>query len=169
MNNVRNYGRILIPNVTSWNNTLDVNVFELKELSKQVEDVINLVKDCFAEADVDIPDTVLDRAHRIGPVYKDESDQNIQRIIVEFTNLRYRMFYKNWKKLKQGKPVRIDLTSNRYNLLKKANALIKHMNMENTVYTFADVNCRLNIVNKENGEEAFFDNLEKVDLFLSQT
>ena len=32
MNNVRNYGRILIPNVTSWNNTLDVNVFELKEL-----------------------------------------------------------------------------------------------------------------------------------------
>ena len=46
-NNVedRNYGRILIPNVTSWNNTLDVNVFGLKELSKQVEDVINLVKD----------------------------------------------------------------------------------------------------------------------------
>ena len=43
-NNVedRNYGRILIPNVTSWNNTLDVNVFGL---SKQVEDVINLVKD----------------------------------------------------------------------------------------------------------------------------
>ena len=32
MNNVRNYGRILIPNVTSWNNTLDANVFELKEL-----------------------------------------------------------------------------------------------------------------------------------------
>ena len=32
MNNVRNYGRILIPNVTSWNDTLDVNVFKLKEL-----------------------------------------------------------------------------------------------------------------------------------------
>ena len=27
MNNVRNYRRILIHNVTSWNNTLDVNVF----------------------------------------------------------------------------------------------------------------------------------------------
>ena len=58
----------------------------MKELSKQVEDVINLVKDCFAEADVDIPDTVLDRAHRIGPVYKDESNQNIQEIIVKFNN-----------------------------------------------------------------------------------
>ena len=42
------------------------------------------------------------------------------------------------------------------------------MKMENTVYTFADVNSRLKVVNKENGEEAFFDNLEEVDLFLSQ-
>ena len=71
-----------------------------------MEDVINLVKDCFAEVDVDIPDTVLDRAHRIGPVYKDKSDQNIQGIIVKFNNFRYRsMFYKNWKKLKGGKRI----------------------------------------------------------------
>ena len=47
-----------------------------------MEDVINLVKDCFAEADVDIPDTVFDRAHRIGPVYKDESDQNILELLL---------------------------------------------------------------------------------------
>ena len=32
MKNVQNYERILIPNVTSWNSTLDVNVFKLKEL-----------------------------------------------------------------------------------------------------------------------------------------
>ena len=102
-------------------------------MKKRWKDVTNLVKDCFAEADVDTPDTILDRAHRIGPVYKDESDQNIQGIIVKFNNFRYRsMFYKNRKKLKRGKRVRIDLTSNRY-------------------------------------EEALFDNLEEVDLFLSQT
>ena len=53
-----------------------------------MEDVTNLVKDCFAEVDVDIPDTVLDRAHRIGPVYKDESDQSIEGIIVKFNNFR---------------------------------------------------------------------------------
>ena len=41
--------------------------------------------------------------------------------------------------------------------------------MENAVYTFADVNCRLKAEKKENGEEAFFDNLEEVDLSLSQT
>ena len=142
----------------------------VKPGKEKAEDVINLVKDCFAEADVDIPDTVLDRTHRIGPAYKDESDQSIQGIIVRFNNFRYRsMFYKNRKKLKQGKRVRIDLTSNRYNLLKKTNALIKRMKMENTVYTFADVNCRLKVVNKKNGEEALFDKLEEVDLFLSQT
>ena len=93
----------------------------VKKRKEKVEDVINLVKNCFVEADVDIPDTVLDRAHRIGPVYKDKSDQNIQGIIVKFNNFRYRsMFYKNRKKLKRGKRVRIDLTSNRYNLLKKS-------------------------------------------------
>ena len=78
------------------------------------------------------------------------------------------MFYKNAKKLKQGKRVRIDVTRNGYNLLKKAYALIKRMKMENTVYTFADVNCRLKVVNKKNGEQAFFDNLEEVDFFLNQ-
>ena len=41
--------------------------------------------------------------------------------------------------------------------------------MENIAHIFADVNCRLKVVSKENGEEAFFDNLEEVDLFLSQT
>ena len=43
------------------------------------------------------------------------------------------------------------------------------MNIENTVYTFVDVNCRLKVMNRKNGEEAFLDNLEEVDLFLSQT
>ena len=141
----------------------------VKSQKEKAEDVINIVKERFAEADIDIPDTVLDRTHKIGPVYKDESDQNIQGIIVKFNKFRYRsMFRKNRKKLKRGKRVRIDLTRNRYNLLKKANALIKRMKM-NTVCRFADVNCILKVVTKENGEETFFDNLEEVDLFLSQT
>ena len=97
----------------------------VKPQKEKTEDVTNIVKECFPEADIDILDTVLDRAHRIGPVYKDESDQNLEGIIVKLSNFRYRsMFPKNRKKLKRGKRVRIDLTSNRYNLLKKTNALI---------------------------------------------
>ena len=108
----------------------------VKPRKEKVEDVINLVKDCFAEHTVYIPDTVLDRAHRIGPVYKDKSDQNIQGIIVKFNNFRYRsMFYKNRKKLKQGKRVRIDLTSYRYNLSKKSKCTNKtHENGEHCLY-----------------------------------
>ena len=41
--------------------------------------------------------------------------------------------------------------------------------MENSVYPIADVNCRLKVVNKENGGETFFNNLDKVDLFVSQS
>ena len=41
--------------------------------------------------------------------------------------------------------------------------------MENTVYIFSNVNCKLKLVNKENGEETFFNILEELDLFLSQT
>ena len=79
------------------------------------------------------------------------------------------MFYKNWKKLKQGICVQINLTSNHLNLLKKVNALIKRMKIENTVYTFADINCRLKVVNKENGGEAFFNNLEGRLIFQSNS
>ena len=81
----------------------------VKPHKEKAEDVINLVKECFAETDVDIPGTVLDRAHRMGPIYKDESDQKIQWIIVKFNNFRYwSMFYKNKIKKKQGKRVPMD-------------------------------------------------------------
>ena len=80
------------------------------------------------------------------------------------------MFCKIWKKLKRRKRVRIDVTSNRYNLKKKkTEALIKRMKIENTVYTSEEVNCRLKFMNNENMGEASFDNLEDVDLFLTQT
>ena len=80
------------------------------------------------------------------------------------------MFCKIWKKLKRRKRVRIDVTSNRYNLLKKkTEALIKRMKIENTDYTSEEVNCRLKFMNNENMGEASFDNLEDVDLFLTQT
>ena len=43
------------------------------------------------------------------------------------------------------------------------------MKIENTVYTSEEVNCRLKFMNNENMGEASFDNLEDVDLFLTQT
>ena len=38
----------------------------------------------FAEVNVYIPDIALDRSQRIGTVYKDDSDQSVQGIIIKF-------------------------------------------------------------------------------------
>ena len=48
--------------------------------------------------------------------------------------------------------------------MKKASATKTYENGEHCLYI-----CRLKVVNKENGEETFSDNLEEIDLFLSQT
>ena len=125
MNIVRSWRRILNSKSDDLEQYSRRQCLRIEEIVKphkeKAKDVINLVKQCFAEADVDIPDTVIDRGHRNYPVYKDESDHNVQAIIVKFNNFRYRStVYKNWERLKQGKRLRIYLTSNRYNLLKKA-------------------------------------------------
>ena len=74
----------------------------------------------FAEVNVYIPDIALDRSQRIGPVYKDDSDQSVQGIIIKFNKFWYRsVFYKNQKKIKSGKHVWIDLTGSNCDLLKK--------------------------------------------------
>ena len=52
---------------------------------------------------------------------------------------------------------------------KETEALIKCMKIENTVYTSAEVNCWLKFMNNENMGEVSFDNLEDVNLFLTQT
>ena len=47
----------------------------VKPHKEKAEDIINLVKECFAEANVDITDTVLGRAHRIGHVLSTKMSQ----------------------------------------------------------------------------------------------
>ena len=49
----------------------------VKPEKEKVENVTNLVQECFTEAKLDTPDNVLDRAHRTGPIYKDESNNNV--------------------------------------------------------------------------------------------
>ena len=60
------------------------------------DDVLDSVKSLFKEAKVDIPESVIDRAHRIGSRYLDASPNNYcKSIIVRFTTFRHRtMFYR---------------------------------------------------------------------------
>ena len=67
-------------------------------------DVLDSIKDLFELAKVNIPGIVVDRAYRIGCIYKDcASNKNCKGIIVRFRTFRYRtILYRAKSKLKQN-------------------------------------------------------------------
>ena len=96
-----------------------------------------LLKD---ELEVDIPDMVIDRAHRIGPIKQNPTtNKKSQTIIVRFTTWRHRsMVYRARKKSEKFK-VHLDLTHRKVKLLEKVNTWLKD---KNECFAFADINCR---------------------------
>ena len=111
---------------------------------KTSEEALNYVKSKIDEAGVEIPDAVIDRAHKIGKSYLDrESNNEVNTVIVRFTSFRYRtLFYKARKKLSNS-TIRLDLTKRRLNILKKARVKVEGNNKVKFVY--ADINCRLKV------------------------
>ena len=55
-------------------------------------------------SDIEVPEDIIDRAHRIGRVYEGKvSGEKRQDVIVRFLNFRYRtVVYKKRKNLKGG-------------------------------------------------------------------
>ena len=96
--------------------------------NEKSEDVLDSAKDLFELAEVNIPYLVVDYAHRIGRIYKDQaSNKNCKGIIVRFTTFRHRtMLYRARSKLK-GVEVRLDLTKSLYDLLSNANNYVKEI------------------------------------------
>ena len=81
----------------------------------------------WTEAGVDIPNEVVDRAHRIGPSYTDQN-QNVEcnSVIVRFTTFQHRaMVYRAKKKMKPGVRVKLDLTKSMYTLFIDVNKVVK--------------------------------------------
>ena len=113
-------------------------------------DVLDSVKPLFKEAKVDIPESIIDRAHRIGSRYLDASSNNYcKSIIIRFTTFHRTMFYRAKNKLKRGVRIKLDLTKSRYNLSKRAN---DHVKVASSIkFCYADINCRLKVkFNDEN-------------------
>ena len=86
------------------------------------DQVVKIVKDLITEANADIPDIVIDRAHRIGNNYTHKTTKkSCKRIIVKFGTFRHRtIFYRARRNLKNGASIRLDLTKTRYDLFKRA-------------------------------------------------
>ena len=121
------------------------------------DDAIHSVKSLLKEAKVDIPESVIDRAHRTGSRYLDAFSNNYRKsIIIRFTKFRHRtMFYGAKSKLKRGVRTKLDLTKSRYDLLKRANDHVKEV--PSIKFCYANINCCLKVkFNDENQKDIFF-------------
>ena len=132
------------------------------------ENLVSLVHGYMKEVGINNSDMVIDRAHRIGPVYEDENKVKYRSIIVKFTNFRIRtQFYRSRQKLKDKIKIRIDFTKRNY-VLKKSIDLI-YASEKKDVYVFADINCRIKIVDIGSKEESFINSIDDAKYFLSQS
>ena len=97
------------------------------------------------ETSCDIPEIVIDRAHRIGKGY------NYKK-----TNVLKVLFCVLQPKAQNNVKLKLDLTKNRYKILTKAIETVKSYDHVN--YVMVDINCRLEVVFKD-GSGKFFTNI----------
>ena len=104
------------------------------------------------EASVDIPDTVIDRAHRIGKTYtENKTKKSCKSIILRFTTFRHRT---------------MDLTKKRYSLLMSANKFVA--NHDSVKFCYADINFRRKIKwSDDSVSDAFFNSLNELNEIVS--
>ena len=140
------YGRRLCLRIDGIDSTPDETAEVCLEKCKKI----------FRTLEVDVPDTVLDRAHRIGkPKYKDGIKQ--QTMMVRFTTWRHRTAVYRARKKDKSVRIRLDLTKQRLDLLIKAQKVVEER--DDIMYAFADVNCRLSVKHKS-GKFTYFNDIE---------
>ena len=109
------------------------------------DDILKYEKEMLNEGELDIPNAVIDRAHRIGAEYSDyKTKKKCKAIIVRFKTFRHRrLVYRARKKIRNNVKIRLDLTKERHALLLEANDLVK--GNDDVRFCFVDINCRLKI------------------------
>ena len=125
------------------------------------------VKEVIQEAGVDIPEHCIDRAHRIGKIIEDnDSDEpKKQAMIVKFTTWRHRTELYRARKKVAGKKIYLDLTSKRFQLLKRCQTKVK--DDARVRFVFVDVNCSP-CVSLANGKYIHFSTESQLDDILSK-
>ena len=104
------------------------------------EQCLKKVKAVFDELNVEIPDAVIDRAHRIGPA-KVVAGKRTRQMIIRFTTWRHRTAVYRARKSRDKYKIRLDLTKKRLDTIIKTTKMIEEKGFQG--FTFADVNCRL--------------------------
>ena len=121
-------------------------------------DLVSKISDCFSEIGLPYEEAEIDRVHRIGKPYKNESlGLTMKPIIIKFKSCRYRQnVYRNRpRRFENGKKkprensysVSLDLTKRRYNLLKFVQGIVKEMDNVSFVLTLiVPLQCVLKMV-----------------------
>ena len=116
-------------------NGIDMPSNGLKETG---EECLSKVRNALDKLKVDIPDTVIDRAHRIGRM-KVIDGKKVQPMIVRFTTWRHRTNVYRARKNCEEYRIKLDLTKDRVSLLKRANELL--ISDQNS-FAFCNYNCQ---------------------------
>ena len=121
--------------------------------------VLHKEKLLIKETSCDIPDVVIERAHRIGKGYNDKNPNvHCKSIIVSFINFRHRtMFYGGWANLKNNVKLKLDLTKNRHTIFTITIETIK--SYDNVNYVMVEINCQLKVVFKAGSDKFFAENM----------
>ena len=119
--------------------------------------VLDKVKSLIMEYGCEIPDVVIDRAHRLGKGYTDKT-RNVpcKSIIVRF--------YWNRNRLKNAK-VWLDLTKKQYKIFADTCDFVKAY--KNVDYVMLDIKCQLKDFLK-NGGGSFFDNISDLKNLIAE-
>ena len=96
------------------------------EKIENVDSCLNKVKNVLDSLGIDIPENVIDRAHRVGKSYKNHKNVFCHPMIVRFTTWRHRtMVYRARDKSKNAKyKLRLDFKKSRHNILKVARSML---------------------------------------------
>ena len=157
INSLEQYGR---------RQTLRIDGIEYNNRNETSDQVVTIVGDLMKEVGLKVSPIEIDRAHRIGPTYK-RGNKIYKTILVKFINFNTRTrFYRKRKDFEDIK-IRIDLTKPNYHLLKETIALIQERKHAN-IYAFADINCRIKIMDIVSLESVFIESIDEVESFFSQ-
>ena len=114
------------------------------------------------EAELDIPDSVIDWALHTGNEYMDKSkNPKCKKIIVFYHLPILNFFYRAIRKFKKGVKVKLDLTKKHHSLHLEANKYVDGGNLVKFCYT--DTNCRFKVKWRDNCEKnMFFSSMEEL-------
>ena len=113
-------------------------------------DCLNKVKELFTEMGVSIPDSSIDRVHRVGRIKTSVgSSTSVQPVIIKFSSFRARAYVYRARKKLQNRRIVLDLTQRRKDFLSYAQTCAK----TNPIieFAFVDINCGLRLKLKQGG------------------